>query len=124
MSGGSTLDRFTTPKRIDSYPVNPVTGAVTNVATPVVTAVNMKDSPDGIAVDVGGNLWVAEAFVDGVTAEGRVEVFKPNGDRWGQIVFPNERPTRVAFGGPGNKTVFITVEKGVYTYTGRCAGIP
>jgi gluconolactonase len=115
---------FTSPKRIDSYPVNPATGLVTPTATTVVTAAELTDAPDGIAVDVGGNLWVAEANANGGVVSGRVEVFKPTGQRWGQIIFNNQRPTSVAFGGPQNTTLFITVEKGVYTYVGRCAGIP
>ena len=79
------------------------------------------DQPDGIAVDVAGNLWVAEAAQAGQS--GRVEVFSPTGQKWGEIPFPNQRPTGVAFGGADNKTVFITVENGVFVYASRCAGV-
>lgn len=114
---------FTNVKRIDSYPVNVVTGAVTPTATHVVLAANLTDRPDGLAVDVGGNIYVAEADATSATESGRVEVFKPNGQRWGQIPFATHRPTGVAFGGPQSMTLFITTERGVFTYVSRCAGI-
>jgi sugar lactone lactonase YvrE len=113
---------FTNLKRIDSYPVNPVTGAVTATPTAVVASAALTDRPDGIAVDAVGNLYVAEADAASATEAGRVEVFKPNGQKWGQIPFATQRPTGVAFGGPQSKTLFITTERGVFTYVGRCAG--
>jgi sugar lactone lactonase YvrE len=113
---------FTNPKRIDSYPVNPTTGAVTATATPVVISASLTDRPDGLAVDVAGNLYVAEADATSATEAGRVEVFKPSGQKWGQIPFATQRPTGVAFGGPQSKTLFITTERGVFTYVSRCAG--
>ena len=115
---------FTIPGRIDSYPVNAATGALTNVATPVITAAQLSDAPDGIAVDVGGNIWVAEANATPGVSDGRVEVYSPAGKRWGQIAFPGQRPTGVAFGGPKNETLFVTVQNGVYSYVSRCVGVP
>jgi gluconolactonase len=116
---------FTSPKRIDSYVV-PANGSIAvkalNVqSTPVIPAASLVGSPDGIAVDVGGNIYVGEKDPNGTT--GRVQVFKPTGELWGQLAFPTF-VTSVAFGGPGNAYLFITVEKGVYVYKGRCAGLP
>lgn len=85
--------------------------------------------PDGMAVDVGGNLWIAEAALGGA-AKGRVEVFSPTKKKLGTIPLPTQRPTGVAFGGPDGKQLFITTESsatggsaGVYTYVSRCAGV-
>lgn len=115
---------FTDAKRITKYTVN-ANGSVT---TPVVTTMTFIDSPDGIAVDVGGNIWVAEANVNGATNSGRVEVFAPDGTKWGEIPFPNNRPTGVAFGGSDNKTLYVTTEKGnttsgLFVFRSRCVGL-
>jgi gluconolactonase len=124
---------FTQPKRIDMYPV----GADGSLGTRVniVAAADLPDAPDGIAVDIGGNLWIAAAD-ENDNNNGRVEVFQPGATaaatkKWGQIPFPDTRPTGVAFGGADNKTLFITVEtrggaaqpSGVFTYQSRCAGV-
>jgi gluconolactonase len=89
------------------------------------------DAPDGLAVDVGGNVWVAEA--DPLNGNsGRVEVFDKAGKKLGEITVPNTRPTGVAFGGGNDKAVFITTEgsaaggtdtkAGVYKFSSNCAG--
>jgi gluconolactonase len=121
---------FTEPKRVDSYVV-PANGIIAAgaAATTVITTAKLTDAPDGITVDVGGNIYVAEAEALGGN-NGRVQVFKPNGDLWGEIPLPNTRPTGVAFGGVDKKTLFITFEtagaggSGIRTYVGRCAGLP
>jgi len=121
--GSKLYVSFTEPKRVDSYPVA-ANGTVTATATTVIAGVKLTDAPDGIAVDVAGNLYVAEADADGFTANGRVEVFKPNGDRWGEIPLPGTRPTALAFGGTDKTLLFITYETGIRVYRGRCAGLP
>jgi sugar lactone lactonase YvrE len=83
----------------------------------------LTDYPDGLAVDIGGNLYVAEA-VAGSNPGGRVQVFSATGQKLGEIPFASTRPTGVAFGGAQNAQLFITVENGVYVFSGRCAGIP
>ena len=121
---------FTDPKRVDSYVV-PATGiiAVGAAATTVIPAGRLTDAPDGITVDIGGNIYVAEADALGGN-NGRVQVFKATGELWGEIPLPNSRPTGVAFGGADKKTLFITFETaaaggaGIRAYLGRCAGTP
>ncbi len=87
-----------------------------------------QDGPAGLAVDVGGNVWVAEAS-NLNAASGRVEVFSPAGKLLGEITFAATRPTQVAFGGPNNTALFISTEAtgggpaAIYKYSSRCAGV-
>lgn len=97
-------------------------GVATAPGTPFLAASDLTDTPDGLAVDIGGNLWVAEAAGNG-DSSGRVEVFSPTKVKLGTLAFPTERPTGIAFGGPGDKTVFITTETNVWVYPSRCAGV-
>lgn len=78
------------------------------------------DSPDGIAVDQAENIWVAEA---GGGESGRVEVFTKAGVKLGEIPFPTQRPTSVAFGGADSKTLYVTTERAIYLFQSRCAGV-
>lgn len=61
--------------------------------------------PDGMRVDVKGNLYV--------TATGGVHVFDPKGIRLGMIPVP-ENPTNCAWGDKDAKTLYITAQKSVY----------
>ncbi|MBX3193062.1 MAG: SMP-30/gluconolactonase/LRE family protein [Labilithrix sp.] len=97
-------------------------GTITPPGTPFLAAADLADTPDGIAIDVGGNLWVAEAAANGASS-GRVEVFSPTKVKLGTLSFPTERPTGIAFGGPGDTTVFVTTETNVWVYPSRCAGV-
>ncbi len=56
-------------------------------------------SPDGLAIDKVGNVYVA--------TKAGVEVYKPSGEKWGVIAVP-EQPTGMTFGGEDLKTLFIT----------------
>lgn len=109
-------------KQIVSWTVN-ADGSVGSDYAPFVTT---ADGPDGIAIDTGGNLWVAENALD-YSLNGRVEVFAPDGTKYGEIEFPTQTqqaPMGITFGGADNQTLFITTKPGgVYTYNVRCAGI-
>ncbi len=113
-------------KRIVKYAVDP-SGVASNPTS--LTTVFLTDNPTGLAVDQAGNLWVAESPSASDTAPGRVEVFDPNGVKWGSIPFSDARPTGIAFGGADNTTVYITTERGnslngtLYSMTSRCAGV-
>ena len=67
--------------------------------------VNTGDGPDGMAVDTGGNLFVA-------TGDG-IEVFAPDGTPWGVIPVPRI-PSNCAFGGADGRTLYITAREGLY----------
>jgi gluconolactonase len=58
-------------------------------------------SPDGLAVDKVGNVYVA--------TKAGVEVYKPDGKAWGTVPVP-EKPTGLSFGGEDMKTLYVTTE--------------
>lgn len=58
--------------------------------------------PDGICVDSEGGLWVA------VVTGGRVRRYLPTGEIDTEIEVPSPTVTSVGFGGPDNRTLFIT----------------
>jgi len=66
------------------------------------TDVGPADStPDGLAVDRVGNVYVA--------TKAGIEVYRPSGQSWGTIPIP-EKPTGLTFGGPDLKTLYVTTE--------------
>lgn len=72
-------------------------------------------NPDGMAIDVGFNLFVA-------TADG-IEVFSPTGARWGLIDIP-QQPSNCAFGGADHRTLYVTAQSAVYRVTLANPGTP
>lgn len=109
--------------RISAYTVD-ANGVASN---PKPFAFTPSNNPTGIAVDVAGNLWIAEN-IDADNPEGLIEIVSPTGTKWGEIPFPDSRPTGIAFGGADNKTAFITTERDdadgtLYVLPTRCAGV-
>jgi len=78
-------------------------------------ATGIAGTPDGMALDCRGNLYVA--------AGGGVWVFDADGNRLGVIKTPEE-PTNCAFGGTDGKTLFITARTSVYRIRLGIAGMP
>jgi gluconolactonase len=72
-------------------------------------------SPDGMKVDVAGNLYVA-----GATG---VWVFDPGGELLGVIVTP-ERPANCAWGDDDHMSLYITARTSVYRIRTHIPGIP
>ena len=104
------------------WPVN-FDGSVESTYTELATTTGYGTG--GIAVDTGGNVWVAEG--DGST-NGRVEVFAPDGIKHGEINFAGEYLYGIAFGGTDNKTVFIVgcdyyQSCSIHTYQSSIPGI-
>lgn len=58
--------------------------------------------PDGIALDVEGNVYVA------MFGTGRIDVVSPAGELLGALDAGGQNPTNVAFGGPDRKTLVVT----------------
>jgi gluconolactonase len=69
--------------------------------------------PDGMKVDVNGNLYVAAGFV---------WIFDSTGKHLGNIVVP-EAPANLAFGGPDNKTLFLTARTSLYKVQLKVQGV-
>lgn len=69
--------------------------------------------PDGLRVDVEGNLYVAA--LDGV------QVFDPDGRRLATLELP-ERPANLAFGGEDGRTLFICARTSLYACRTRLPG--
>lgn len=70
--------------------------------------------PDGIKVDVEGNLWCTSRY--------EVVVFRPDGSQLGSITFP-QKTANLAFGGPDSRTLMVTARKGVYRVRTTIPGI-
>jgi gluconolactonase len=70
--------------------------------------------PDGMKVDVQGNLWCTSRF--------DVVVFRPDGSPLGSITFP-QKTANLAFGGADSRTLIVTARKGVYRVRTKIAGI-
>ena len=73
-----------------------------------------KGNPDGMKVDVHGNLYC--------TGPGGLLVFNPKGKYLGRVEFPSS-PTNVAFGGADGKTIFVTVRKDVFYFPALVEGM-
>ena len=68
--------------------------------------------PDGLRVDVDGNIWVGAGWV-GPGYDG-VQVFAPDGARIGQILLP-ETCANVCFGGKKRNRLFMTASQSLYS---------
>lgn len=67
-----------------------------------VSPVDQPGGADGLAFDEAGRLYVA-LFRHGV-----VRVLRPDGSPERDLPLPGQRPTNVAFGGPGRRTLYVT----------------
>ena len=93
-SGTRTIDRFDF-----AADTGDISGRRTIVAIPPGIA------PDGLTVDVRGNIWVA--LYDG----GALRCYSPNGSLLATLPMPVDRPTSCAFGGPDWGTLFVTTAR-------------
>ena len=68
----------------------------------------MDNGPDGIKVDIEGNIYIA--------VKGNIVVYSPQGKKIVEIEVPNSSATNLCFGrGVFSKTLFITTHKKLYT---------
>lgn len=88
-------------RRIDAYDFDISTGGITNRRV-IVEMSDPLATPDGMAVDGEGTLWVA--MWDGAM----VRRYSPDGILLDTIDLPVSRVTSVAFGGAGLDQLFIT----------------
>ncbi len=96
------------PRVIRAYPVE---GAKLGAYRPLVVC-EQNHTPDGLRVDVDGNLWcgwgMGEAGLDGVA------VFAPDGKLIGRIDLP-ERCANLCFGGRHRNRLFMCGSTSVYS---------
>lgn len=78
-------------------------------------ASDMEGGPDGMKVDLEGNVYC--------TGPGALWVFRPNGDLVGQVIGP-QRPANLAFGGEDRRTIYLTARTAVYALRARVPGAP
>lgn len=62
----------------------------------------LDDMPDGMCVDVDGNLWIA------IWGAGQVRCYSPSGQALASVSVPAPNTTSVCFIGPGLDTLLIT----------------
>ena len=89
------------PGRIHAYDYDIASGTLANRRVFMEFA-GRRGRPDGCTVDSEGFLWVAE--IDA----GQLLRLAPDGGIERILPLPVTRPTSVAFGGPGLRTLFIT----------------
>lgn len=82
-------------------PIDPATGD-TGDLHPFATGPSRPGRPDGAALDGEGNYWIAR--VDA----GLVDVMSPGGAILAAVPVPVPEPTKIAFGGPDMRTLFLT----------------
>ena len=98
---GKTVYYIDTPRR-EVLAFDYADGQLGNLRTAVVTG-HIDASPDGMAIDADGNLWIA--FCHG----GCVSCFDPhNGNELHRIALPCLETTACAFGGPDLADLFVT----------------
>jgi gluconolactonase len=90
-------------------------GALSNGRLFADMASSAEGSPDGMKLDVEGNIYC--------TGPGGLWVFSPSGLCHGVLALP-QLPANAAFGGPDRRTLFLTARTSVYTLRTRTAGIP
>ena len=76
--------------------------------------VEEQGSPDGMKVDVEGNVYC--------TGGGGLWVLDPAGHHLGTIAFA-EQPANLAFGGPDNCTIYLTARTSLYSIRARVPGV-
>ncbi len=88
-------------RTVYAYDYDLATGTATN-RRPFVVVPEAQGKPDGLAVDAEGFVWVA--LWDGWS----VARYAPDGQLDRLVHLPVPRPTSLAFGGEGLRTLFIT----------------
>ena len=79
--------------------------------------VKIAGFPDGIKVDINGNIYVTTGY-------SLIQIFDKNGKQIGDIITPAMTTSNCAFGGPDNKTLFITALSSVFRVQLKIPGLP
>jgi sugar lactone lactonase YvrE len=89
------------PRLIRAFDFDPEAGSISNERVLVEVDASVG-SPDGLTIDVGGDLWVA--VYDG----GRVQRYAPDGTLKEEHLVPAAQTTSCAFAGPGLHRLYVT----------------
>jgi len=89
---------------ITAYDYDQDTGAMVRPRT-FLDFADVTGAPDGLTVDSEGNVWVA--MWDGW----QVRCYSPDSALLFELPLPVQRPTSVAFGGPGLRDLYITTSR-------------
>lgn len=80
-----------------------------------------RTSPDGLRVDMDGNVWSAAGWAG--DAENGVHVFAPDGTKIGAIHL-RETVSNVCFGGVKRNRLFMTGSQSIYSLYVEAQGVP
>lgn len=119
-----------TTLRCDRYPLDPATGALGERGT--FFALGEGDGfVDGAAVDAEGCYWACLVYA------GKLRRYRPDGTPDLELRLPFANPTKLAFGGPGMTSLFVTtirhgldgkqptpLDGGLFRIEGAHAGLP
>ena len=104
-AGGDTMFYIDTPtQRVDVFDYDPAAG-VPSGRRPLVHVDPAHGSPDGMALDAEGGLWVA------IYHGHAVHRYTPDGALDVVVEVPPAQVTACAFGGPGLDELFITTSR-------------
>jgi gluconolactonase len=112
------IEAGTAPRVIRVYDVVDNGIRIAN-ARPLITA-EPNGTPDGMRVDVDGNLWVGWGM--GAEELDGVAVFNSDGKPIGRIHIP-ERVANVCFGGPRRNRLFMAASTSVYSLFVNTQGV-
>jgi sugar lactone lactonase YvrE len=103
---GRTMYYIDTPRKtVAAYPYDPATGTLGDERIAVVIPEG-QGGPDGMTVDVQGNLWVAQ------WGGWQVSCWNPDtGERLASIPVPAAQVSSCAFGGPNLDELYITTAR-------------
>jgi gluconolactonase len=112
------IEAGSTPRVIRAYNVVADATRLSDLRTLITT--DQSDTPDGMRVDVDGNLWCGW----GMGAEGLdgVAIFNPEGKLIGRINLP-ERCANVCFGGRHRNRLFMASSTSVYSLYVNTQGV-
>jgi gluconolactonase len=111
------VESSTRPRRIHVFDV---TADGTRLGRGRIFVDAAEGTPDGMRVDVAGNLWCGWGMTSALNA---VVVFAPDGAMIGRIGLP-ERCANVCFGGPKRNRLFMAASHSLYAVYVNTEGVP
>jgi sugar lactone lactonase YvrE len=101
--GGTIYFHDSTARVVQQGDLDQATGAISNIR--LFIALLDDEYIDGAAIDVEGGYWAA------MVLNGEVRRYRPDGSVDRTIKLPFSDPTKVAFGGPDLRTLYVTSAK-------------